>query len=55
MEHQDEFGTTQLQELRNRIDKGLGEAHRGDVVDGEVFAQSLIDDLDTREANRKAG
>ena len=52
---QDEFRTIQLQDLRDRIDKGLAEAHQGEAVDGETFMQGLIDDLDSREATRKAG
>jgi hypothetical protein len=44
----------QLQELRNRIDKGLSEAERGESVDGEMFMQALLDDLDAREMMRKA-
>lgn len=55
MEQKDELRTIQLQELRNRIDKGLAQAERGEGVDGEIFAQGLIEDLDTREAKRKAG
>ena len=55
MEQQDEFSTIQLQELRDRIDQGLAEAHQGESVDGETFMQSLMDDLDSREAKRKAG
>jgi hypothetical protein len=55
MEQQDEIRTIQLQELRDRIDRGLAEAHQGESADGETFMQSLIDDLDSREAKRKAG
>ena len=55
MEQKDEFRTIQLQELRSRIDQGLAEAQQGEVVDGETFVQGLIDDLDSREAKRKAG
>ena len=55
MEQKDEFRTLQLQELRDRIDKGLAEAHQGEAVDGETFMQGLINDLDSREAARKAG
>jgi predicted transcriptional regulator len=55
MEQKDEFRTNQLQELRNRIDKGLAEADQGEAVDGETFMQGLIDDLDSREAQRKVG
>ena len=53
---QDEFRTIQLQDLRDRIDKGLAEAHQGEAVDGETFMQGLIiEDLDSREATRKVG
>ena len=55
MEQKDEFRTLQLQELRDQIDKGLAEAHQGEAVDGEIFMQGLINDLDSREATRKAG
>ena len=55
MEQKDEVRAIQLQELRNRIDKGLAEAHQGDAVDGKTFMQSLLDDLDSREAQRKTG
>jgi hypothetical protein len=55
MEQKAELSTIQLQELRNRIDKGLAEAQQGEGVDGEAFMQGLIDDLDSREAKRKAG
>ena len=55
MEQKGEFRTIQLQELRDRIDKGLAEAQQGETVDGETFMQGLMDDLDSREATRKAG
>jgi len=53
MEQRDELRTVQLQQLRNRIDKGLAEAGRS--ADGETFMQGLIDDLDIRDAKRNAG
>jgi antitoxin ParD1/3/4 len=55
MEQKDEVRTLQLQELRKRIDKGLFEIDRGQGVDGELFMQGLMEDLDKRETNRKAG
>ena len=55
MEQKGEFRTKQLQELRDRIDKGLAEAQQGETVDGQTFMQGLIDDFDSREATRKAG
>ena len=53
MEQKDELHAVQLQQLRSRIDKGLAEAGRGEGVDG--FMQGLIDDLDSRDAERNAG
>jgi antitoxin ParD1/3/4 len=56
MEQKDELRAIQLQELRNRIDKGLAEADRGEGSDGEVFIKGLIDDLDSRHKPKaKAG
>jgi len=55
MEQRDELRTIQLQELRKRMEKGLAQADRGEGVDGEVFMQGLLEDLDTRESKRKAG
>ncbi len=42
----------QLQELRDRMDKALAEADRGEVVDGEEFMQRMLDELELREAER---
>ena len=55
MEQNDDLRAIQLQELRNRIDKGLSEAGRGESVDGALFMQGLLDDLDVRETKRKPG
>jgi antitoxin ParD1/3/4 len=55
MEQKDEVRAIQLQELRGRIDSGLGEAARGETIDGDTFLNGLISDLDTQEAKRKAG
>jgi antitoxin ParD1/3/4 len=55
MEQKDDVRTLQLQELRKRSDKGLSEIDRGQGVDGELFMQGLIEDLDKRETERKAG
>ena len=55
MEQKDEIRTIQLQGLRERMDKGLAQAERGEGVDGEVHMQGLIDDLDSRQSKRKAG
>jgi len=55
MEQKDELRTIQLQELRKRMDKGLAQAERGEGVDGEIFMQGLLEDLDARESKRQAG
>lgn len=55
MEQRDEVRTIHLQELRSRIDKGLAQAERGEGADGDTFMQGMIQDLDAREAKRKAG
>jgi len=44
-----------LKELRARMDEGLADLDRGDVVDGEEFMQRMLDELDLQEAKRKAG
>jgi hypothetical protein len=44
----------QLQELRNRIDKALSEADRGETAEGDIFMQGLSDDLDASERKLKA-
>ena len=55
MQQRDDLRSVELQELRNRMDAGLSEAERGQGLDGEQFMQGLIEDLDRRKANRKAG
>jgi len=54
MEERDELRSVHLQQFRNRVDKGLAEAVRGEGVDGEAFMHGLIDDLDTSDAKRNA-
>jgi len=44
-----------LKVLRARMDNALAEADRGEVVDGEEFMQRMLDDLDLKEAKRRAG
>jgi antitoxin ParD1/3/4 len=55
MEQKDELRAIQLQDLRARIDRGLGEANRGEGVDGEIFMQSLLKGLDAGAKKRKSG
>ena len=55
MEQKDELRAIQLQELRNRIDKGLSETGRGESVDGEIFVRGLLNELEAHETKRKAG
>jgi len=45
----------ELRELRARMDEGLASLDRGEGVDGETFMQAMLDELDAREAQRKAG
>ena len=54
MEQRDELRSIQLQELRNRMDRAIGESARGEGTDGEEFMQRMLDDLDTGH-RRKAG
>ena len=54
MEQKDEVRQIQLQELRNRMDRGLSEADRGLGTDGTAFMEGLIKDLDSRESKCKA-
>jgi len=54
MEQRDELRSIQLQELRNRMDRAIGESARGEGTDGEEFMQGMLDDLDTGH-RRKAG
>jgi len=54
MEHKDEVRSIQLKELRNRMDRALGESDRGEGTDGDQFMQEMLDDLDARD-RRKAG
>jgi antitoxin ParD1/3/4 len=44
-----------LQALRARMDEGLASLDRGEWVDGEEFMQRMLDELDAKEAQRKAG
>ena len=55
MEQRDEVRIVQLHELRSRMDKGLAQADRGEGLDGEAFLHEMIENLDSREPNRKAG
>ncbi len=44
-----------LKEFRARVDEGLASLDRGEGVDGEEFMQRMLDELDAKEAKRKAG
>jgi hypothetical protein len=46
MEQHDELRAIAIQELRNRMDRALGESDRGEGADGEEFMQAMLDDLD---------
>ena len=55
MEQKDEIRTIQLQGLRAWMDNGLAQAGRGEGIDGDVYMQGLIADLDSRQSKHKAG
>ena len=54
MEQKDEVRASQIQELRNRMDRALGESDRGEGTDGDQFMQEMLDGLDDSQ-RRKAG
>lgn len=49
MEQHDELRTNEIQELRNRMDRALGESDRGEGCDGDEFMRRMIDELDALE------
>ena len=55
LEDKEQGRADRIKQLRDRIDKGLSEADRGDTPDGEEFMQGLIDELDANEVKRKVG
>lgn len=54
MEERDEVRSIQLQELRNRMDRALGQSARAEGTDGEEFMQGMLDELDAGHS-RKSG
>lgn len=54
VEQRDEVRSIQLQELRNRMDRALGQSARAEGTDGEEFKQGLLHDLDAGNG-RSAG
>ncbi|MCC6366980.1 MAG: type II toxin-antitoxin system ParD family antitoxin [Bryobacterales bacterium] len=52
MEQRDEVRAIQLQELRNRLDRALGESARGQGTDGEEFMRAMLDELDTAHSHK---
>lgn len=55
LEQQEISRETDLQELRGRMDEALASLDRGESIDGEEFMQRMLDELDAKEAQRKAG
>jgi len=53
LEQHDSLRAIHLQELRSRIDEGLGSLDRGEGTDGEKFMQGMLSGLDSRKAKRK--
>ena len=45
MEQRDEIRAVQLQGLRNRMDRALGESARGEGTDGEEFMPGILEEL----------
>jgi hypothetical protein len=50
MEQKDRLRFSQIEEFLERIDRGLAEAHVGELADGEIFRQGLPDYLDSQDA-----
>lgn len=44
-----------LEETPAKIERGFLQSERGEVVDGEIFAAGLLDELDDLERKRRAG
>jgi antitoxin ParD1/3/4 len=55
LEKRDNLRAMKIEELRDRIDHSLASLDRGEGIDGEPFMQELLDELDSQEAQRKAG
>ena len=53
LEEYDGVRTTQLRELRKRIDPGLSSLDRGEGVDGELFMGRLVSGLSPQAGRRK--
>lgn len=51
-EELDEVWTLQVRELRQRITEGIGEADRGELVDGEQFVVGLLGELGAKAGKR---
>lgn len=54
MEQRNEIRAVQLQELRNRMDKGLAEADHGEGTNGEVFMNEMLENLKNRHPSRES-
>jgi antitoxin ParD1/3/4 len=54
LEQQEIDRETDLRELRARMGDALASLDRGEWVDGEEFMQRMFDELDAKEAQRKA-
>jgi hypothetical protein len=46
MEQHDELRAIEIQELRSRMDRALGESDRGEGSYGEEFIRGMLDELD---------
>lgn len=54
MEQRDELRSIQIDEMRRRMDRALGESTRSEGTDGDQFMQEMLDNLDAQR-ERKAG
>jgi antitoxin ParD1/3/4 len=54
MEQRDELRAIQIEGLRNRMDRALGESARGEGADGEEFIHGMLGDLEASN-RRKTG
>lgn len=55
MEQRDELLDLRKDEIRRKIDDGFASLQCGEARDGEEFMREILQDLDLKEAKRKAG
>ena len=55
LEEREQFDELRREDIRNKIDEGLGALRRGEAVDGEEVFARLDAELDAMEECREAG